>query len=48
MVTMLGAVAEFGRGLLLERDAANAKADRKYKGRKATARAKVAKVPKAG
>jgi DNA invertase Pin-like site-specific DNA recombinase len=47
MVTMLGAVAEFERGLLLERQregVAKAKADGKYKGRKPTARAKAAEV----
>lgn len=47
MVTMLGAVAEFERGLLLERQregVAKAKADGKYKGRKTTARAKAAEV----
>jgi len=49
MVTMLGAVAEFERGLLLERQkegVARAKADGKYKGRKPTARAKAAEVLK--
>ena len=49
MVTMLGAVAEFERGLLLERQregVAKAKADGKYKGRKPTARAKAAEVVK--
>jgi DNA invertase Pin-like site-specific DNA recombinase len=45
MVTMLGAVAEFERGLLLERQREGvAKADGKYKGRKPTARAKAAEV----
>ena len=47
MVTMLGAVAEFERGLLLERQregVAKAKADGKYRGRKPTARAKAADV----
>lgn len=47
MVTMLGAVAEFERGLLLERQregVAKAKADGRYKGRKPTARAKAAEV----
>jgi DNA invertase Pin-like site-specific DNA recombinase len=47
MVTMLGAVAEFERGLLLERQregVAKARADGKYKGRKPTARAKAAEV----
>ena len=49
MVTMLGAVAEFERGLLLERQregVAKAKADGKYKGRKPTARAKAAEILK--
>ena len=49
MVTMLGAVAEFERGLLLERQregVAKAKADGRYKGRKPTARAKAAEVVK--
>jgi DNA invertase Pin-like site-specific DNA recombinase len=47
MVTMLGAVAEFERGLLLERQregVAKAKADGKYKGRMPTARAKAGEV----
>jgi DNA invertase Pin-like site-specific DNA recombinase len=47
MVTMLAAIAEFERGLLLERQregVAKAKADGKYKGRKPTARAKAAEV----
>jgi DNA invertase Pin-like site-specific DNA recombinase len=47
MITMLGAIAEFERGLLLERQregVAKAKADGKYKGRKPTARAKAAEV----
>jgi DNA invertase Pin-like site-specific DNA recombinase len=47
MLTMLGAIAEFERGLLLERQregVAKAKADGKYKGRKPTARAKAAEV----
>jgi len=47
MVTMLAAMAEFERGLLLERQkegVAKAKADGKYKGRKPTARAKTAEV----
>jgi DNA invertase Pin-like site-specific DNA recombinase len=47
MVTMLAAVAEFERGLLLERQregVAKAKADGKYKGRKPTARAKAPEV----
>jgi len=50
MVTMLGAVAEFERGLLLERQkegVAKAKRDGKYKGRKPTARAKAAEVNQA-
>jgi hypothetical protein len=49
MITMLGAIAEFERGLLLERQregVAKAKADGKYKGRKPTARAKAAEVIK--
>jgi DNA invertase Pin-like site-specific DNA recombinase len=47
MITMLGAIAEFERGLLLERQregVAKAKQDGKYKGRKPTARAKAAEV----
>jgi DNA invertase Pin-like site-specific DNA recombinase len=47
MITMLGAIAEFERGLLLERQregVAKAKLDGKYKGRKPTARAKTAEV----
>jgi DNA invertase Pin-like site-specific DNA recombinase len=47
MVTMLAAIAEFERGLLLERQregVAKAKQDGKYKGRKPTARAKAAEV----
>lgn len=47
MITMLAAIAEFERGLLLERQregVAKAKADGKYKGRKPTARAKAAEV----
>lgn len=47
MVTMLAAVAEFERGLLLERQregVARARQEGKYKGRKATARAKSAEV----
>src|ERR1017187_8216447 len=47
MITMLGAIAEFERGLLLERQregVAKAKADGKYKGRKPTARAKAEDV----
>ena len=49
MITMLAAIAEFERGLLLERQregVAKAKADGKYKGRKPTARAKAAEVLK--
>ena len=49
MITMLGAIAEFERGLLLERQregVARAKRDKKYKGRKPTARAKAAEVIK--
>ena len=49
MITMLGAIAEFERGLLLERQregVAKAKQDGKYKGRKPTARAKAAAVLK--
>jgi DNA invertase Pin-like site-specific DNA recombinase len=47
MLTMLAAVAEFGRGLMLERqreDIAKAKAEGAYKGRQPTARAKTAMV----
>jgi DNA invertase Pin-like site-specific DNA recombinase len=47
MITMLAAIAEFERGLLLERQregVAKAKLDGKYKGRKPTARAKAAEV----
>jgi DNA invertase Pin-like site-specific DNA recombinase len=47
MLTMLGAVAEFERGLMLERQRegiAKAKAEGRYKGRKPTARAKAAEV----
>ena len=47
MITMLAAIAEFERGLLLERQregVAQAKADGKYKGRKPTAPAKAAEV----
>jgi len=43
MLTMLGAIATFEREMMLERQAeviAKAKADGRYKGRKATARAK--------
>jgi DNA invertase Pin-like site-specific DNA recombinase len=49
MITMLGAIAEFERGLLFERQregVAKAKRDGKYKGRKPTARAKAAEVIK--
>jgi len=49
MITMLAAIAEFERGLLLERQregVAKAKLDGKYKGRKPTARAKAAEVIK--
>jgi DNA invertase Pin-like site-specific DNA recombinase len=49
MITMLGAIAEFERGLLLERQregVAKKKRDKKYKGRKPTARAKAAEVIK--
>jgi DNA invertase Pin-like site-specific DNA recombinase len=47
MVTMLGAVAEFEHGLLLERQregVAKARAEGKYKGRQPTTRAKTAEV----
>jgi DNA invertase Pin-like site-specific DNA recombinase len=47
MLTMLAAVAEFERGLMLERQRegiAKAKAEGAYKGRKPTARAKTADV----
>jgi DNA invertase Pin-like site-specific DNA recombinase len=47
MLTMLGAVAEFERTLMLERQRegiAKAKAEGKYQGRKPTARAKAAEV----
>jgi len=47
MVTKLAAIAEFERGLLLERQkegVAKAKAHGKYKGRKPTARTKAAEV----
>ena len=47
MLTMLGAVAEFERALMLERQRegiARAKAEGKYRGRKPTARAKAAEV----
>jgi DNA invertase Pin-like site-specific DNA recombinase len=46
---MLAAIAEFERGLLLERQregVAKAKRDKKYKGRQPTARAKAAEVIK--
>ena len=49
MITMLAAIAEFERGLLLERQregVAKAKRDKKYKGRQPTARAKAAEVIK--
>jgi DNA invertase Pin-like site-specific DNA recombinase len=49
MITMLAAIAEFERGLLLERQregVAKAKQEGKYKGRKPTARAKAAEVIK--
>jgi DNA invertase Pin-like site-specific DNA recombinase len=49
MITMLAAIAEFERGLLLERQregVAKAKLDGKYKGRKPTARAKATEVIK--
>src|ERR1700690_1550120 len=49
MITMLGAIAEFERGLLLERQregVSRAKMEGKYKGRKPTARAKAAEVIK--
>ena len=49
MITMLAAIAEFERGLLLERQregVAKAKQDGKYKGRQPTARAKAAEVIK--
>jgi DNA invertase Pin-like site-specific DNA recombinase len=47
MLTMLGAVAEFERSMLLERQRegiARAKAEGKYKGRKATAREKSGRI----
>src|SRR5450631_1065576 len=47
MIAMLGAIAEFERGLLLERQregVAKARLDGKYKGRKPAARAKAAEV----
>ncbi len=47
MITMLGAISEFERGLLLERQregVRKAQLDGKYKGRKPTARAKAAEV----
>ena len=49
LVTMLAAIAEFERGLLLERQregVAKARADGKYKGRQPTARARAAEVVK--
>jgi len=49
MITMLAAIAEFERGLLLERQregVAKAKQDGKYRGRKPTARAKATEVLK--
>jgi DNA invertase Pin-like site-specific DNA recombinase len=49
MITMLGAIAEFERGLLLERQregVAKARLDGKYKGGKPTARANAAEVIK--
>ena len=49
MITMLAAIAEFERGLLLERQregVAKAKQEGKYKGRQPTARAKAAEVIK--
>ncbi|MBA4350101.1 MAG: DNA invertase [Rhodobacter sp.] len=47
MLTILGSIAEFERGIMLERQRegiAKAKADGKYKGRKPTARAKTEDV----
>ncbi len=47
LFTMVGAIAEFERALMLERQRegiAKAKADGKYKGRKPTARAKTAEI----
>ena len=47
MLTMLGGIAEFERGIMLERQRegiAKAKAQGKYKGRKPTARAKTEEV----
>ena len=49
MITMLAAIAEFERGLLLERQregVAKAKQEGKYKGRQPIARAKAAEVIK--
>jgi DNA invertase Pin-like site-specific DNA recombinase len=49
MLTMLGAIAEFERGMPLERQRegiARAKEDGKYRGRKPTARAKAAEIQK--
>ena len=47
MLTILGSIAEFERGIMLERQRegiAKAKADGKYKGRKPTARSKAEDV----
>ncbi len=47
LFTMVGAIAEFERGLMLERQRegiAKAKAEGKYRGRKPTARAKAAEI----
>ncbi|WP_426029700.1 recombinase family protein [Caulobacter sp. DWP3-1-3b2] len=47
LLTMVGAIAQFERGIMLERQRegiAKAKADGKYKGRKPTAQAKAAQV----
>lgn len=49
MLTMLGAVAEFERAIMLERQRvgiSKAKADGKYRGRKPTAQAKASEVAK--
>ena len=49
MLTMLGAIAEFERSMMLERQRegiAKAKAEGKYKGRAATARAKIDDIRK--
>ena len=43
MLTVLGAVAEFDRNLMLE-GIARAKAEERYKGRKPTARAKASEI----